>query len=226
MPSRRTRRAPIVITAAAAVLLTGATAVLLLHGQLPNGRRRMVTTTLATSRSPRDRARTAPPAGPAGSPTVPAIDPAGLRWADFHGISLPVSAQHGPRDMRGGLASGFTDTPSGALLAAINIGVRTAAPWGPAIYAPTISRQVTGPDQATLLHDQAAAYYHLRASAHVPNGQPPAAATPSRPPTGSSPTPPPTPPSTSSPPGPAATEPPCWPRPGSKSSGAAATGGW
>ena len=175
MPSRRTRRtrrAPIVITAALAVLLTGVTAVLLLHGQIPNGRRRTVTTTPATPRPRRDPASTPPRAQLAGSPTAPAIDPAGLRWADFHGIALPVSAQDGPREMRGGLASGFTDTPSGALLAAINIGVRTAALWGPAIYAATISRQVTGPDQATLLHNQAAAYARLRASAHVRQGQP------------------------------------------------------
>ena len=115
MPSRRTR-APIVITAALAVLLTSVTAVLLLHGQIPNGHRRTVTTTPATPRSPRGPASTPPRAQLAGSPTVPAIDPAGLRWADFHGIALPVSAQDGPRDTRGGLASGFTDTPSGAVL--------------------------------------------------------------------------------------------------------------
>ncbi len=60
----------------------------------------------------------------------------------------------------------------GALLAAINIGVRTAAQWGPAIYTPTIIRQVTGADQASLLRNQAAAYTQLRAAAHVRPGQP------------------------------------------------------
>jgi hypothetical protein len=96
----------------------------------------------------------------------------GLRWADFHGIALPSSATDGPRYTRGGLAWGFADTPRGALLAAINIGVRTAALWGPAIYAPTIGRQVTGADTAALLKADASDYAQLRAAAHVRAGQP------------------------------------------------------
>lgn len=95
-----------------------------------------------------------------------------LAWTDFHGIALPVSATAGPRESRRGLASGFADTPRGALLAAINIGVRTAAQWGPAIFGPTITRQVTGPDAATLLRADAGAYAQLRAAAHVRPGQP------------------------------------------------------
>jgi hypothetical protein len=51
----------------------------------------------------------------------------GLAWVSFHGIKLPASVQDGPRHTSGGLAWGFTDTPHGALLAAVNIGVRTAA---------------------------------------------------------------------------------------------------
>src|SRR6516225_1982842 len=63
-------------------------------------------------------------------PERPRIGTAGtdLRWVDFHGIQLPVSAQDGPRHARRGLVWGFTDTPRGALLAAVNIGVRTASP--------------------------------------------------------------------------------------------------
>ena len=156
--------------AALAVLLSSAT-VILLHSQPPNGRRQPVTAIQLPPRSPQEHA-SAPSQVPDTPPPAAAIDLTGLRWADFHGIALPASPQDGPRDTRGGLASGFTDTPSGALLAAINIGVRTAAPWGPAIYAPTITRQVTGPDQAALLHNQAAAYGQLRASAHVRPGQP------------------------------------------------------
>jgi hypothetical protein len=95
-----------------------------------------------------------------------------LSWTDFHGIELPVSAHDGPRDTSGGLASGFTDTPRGALLAAIDIGVRTAALWGPPIYTPTIDRQVTGPDAAALLHADTSSYNALRAASHVPAGQP------------------------------------------------------
>jgi hypothetical protein len=96
----------------------------------------------------------------------------GLTWTSFHGMQLPASPTAGPRDTRGGLASGFTDTPRGALLAAINIGVRTAAQWGSAIFAPTITRQVTGPNTTALLHAEETAYTRLRAANHVRRGQP------------------------------------------------------
>jgi hypothetical protein len=105
-------------------------------------------------------------------PGLPAPATAGLRWADFHGIALPASAHDGPHEIRGGLAWGFIDTPRGALLAAINIGVRTAALWGPAIYTPTITHQVTGPGTAALLHADAEDYAQMRATAHVRAGQP------------------------------------------------------
>jgi len=96
----------------------------------------------------------------------------GLSWADFHGIALPASATDGPLYVRDGLAWGFADTPRVALLAAINIAVRTAALWGPAIYGPTISRQVTGADTAALLAADTSDYAQLRAAAHVKAGQP------------------------------------------------------
>ena len=107
-------------------------------------------------------------------PERPRIGTAGtdLRWVDFHGIQLPVSAQDGPRHARRGLVWGFTDTPRGALLAAVNIGVRTAALWGPAIYRPTIRHQVTGPDQDALLAADTGDYAALRAASPVRSGQP------------------------------------------------------
>src|SRR5579859_8176039 len=108
----------------------------------------------------------------AGTESSPADAGHGLSWVNFHGIELPVSAHDGPRDTTHGLARGFTDTPRGALLAAINIGVRTAALWGPAIYTPTITRQVTGPDAAALLNADPSSYRALQAAAHVPAGQP------------------------------------------------------
>ena len=95
-----------------------------------------------------------------------------LRWVDFHGIQLPTSTAAGPHYTRGGLAWGFADTAEGALLAAVNIAVRTAAQWGPDIYQPTIHHQVTGPDAATLLKADASGYTALRVAAHVPPGQP------------------------------------------------------
>ena len=120
----------------------------------------------------RARARGARPASARSANSTPAAAGQDLSWSDFHGIQLPVSSAAGPRHTTGGLASGFTDTPDGALLAAINIGVRTAAQWGPAIFAPTITRQVTGPDATALLRADTSAYAALRAAAHLRAGQP------------------------------------------------------
>ncbi len=96
----------------------------------------------------------------------------GLNWTDFHGIELPVSAQDGPHDNSGGLARGFSDTTLGAVLAAVNIVVRTAPQWGPAIYLPTIRGQVTGPGATALLKADASEYAALRSAARVRPGQP------------------------------------------------------
>jgi hypothetical protein len=96
----------------------------------------------------------------------------GLRWTDFYGIKLPGSSKDGPRHARRGLVWGFTDTPGGALVAAINIGVRTAALWGPAIYGPTIRDHVSGPDEAALLAADTSDYAALRAAGHVRPGRP------------------------------------------------------
>ena len=89
-----------------------------------------------------------------------------------HAICLPrpPPGRATPAD---GLASGFADTPQGALLAAVNIGVRTAAQWGTAIFVPTINHQVTGPATPALLHAEETAYAQLRAAAHVARASPP-----------------------------------------------------
>ena len=126
-------------------------------------------TTPAPRPSPADRKRRAPAASPA---ALESNAGQGLTWVSFHGIRLPISATAGPRDTHDGLASGFADTPQGALLAAINIGVRTAAQWGSAIFVPTIAHQVTGPAASALLHAEETAYTQLRATAHVRAGQP------------------------------------------------------
>ncbi len=118
--------------------------------------------------------RTAAPAsvsGPA-APSLPPADLAGLRWAAYHGVELPFSPAAGPRDTAGGLASGYADTPLGALIAAVNIGVRANAQWGPGIFGPTIHDQVTGPDAAALLASCQSAYSQASQAAHVTGGQP------------------------------------------------------
>ena len=101
----------------------------------------------------------------------PSTEPS-ITWTDFHGIQLPVSAAAGPRHQHNGLARGFADTSLGAVLAAVNIVVRTAAQWGPPVYRPTINHQLTGPGAAALLAADNSDYAAMRAAAHVAPGQP------------------------------------------------------
>ncbi len=129
----------------------------------------------SASRSPAATA-TAPasPAGTAGQgqPLVPRVSLASVRWSGFYGVELPVSAQAGPYNSSGGVAVGFAHTPLGALLAAVNIGVRANAQWGPRIFGTVIRGQVTGPDAAALLADCKAAYDQAAQSGGVTGGQP------------------------------------------------------
>jgi len=152
---RARRRRPYVI--AYLLLATAALLYVLAHPQ-PGHAQPHQTPAPATTRSPAPRQAPA-----AASPTAAAGQ--GLNWIGFHGMQLPVSPADGPHDTRDGLASGFTDTPQGALLAAINIGVRTAAQWGTAIFEPTITRQVTGPDATALLQADEAASAQIGAAA-------------------------------------------------------------
>jgi hypothetical protein len=101
--------------------------------------------------APRRVPSASPVSAAAGTPSVPTVDLSGVRWADYHGVALPASAQAGPHDTANGLASGYADTPLGALLATVNIGVRTSWELGPAIFQPTIQQQVTGPFEADML---------------------------------------------------------------------------
>ena len=120
---------------------------------------------------------TARPAGAAGSvsqgqPQVPGVSLASVRWSGFYGVELPISAQAGPYDTSAGIATGFAHTPLGALLAAVNIGVRANAQWGPRIFTAVIRDQVTGPDAAALLADCLSAYGQASRSAGVTGGRP------------------------------------------------------
>jgi hypothetical protein len=127
------------------------------------------------SGGPPAAARTSPPPPSAqgtGSPELPHVDLAGLRWSDYYGVELPSSPAAGPRDTSGGLASGFADTPLGALLAVVNIGVRANAQWGPAIFGPEIRGQVTGPDAAVLLASCQSGYDQASQAAHITGGRP------------------------------------------------------
>ena len=104
-------------------------------------------------------------------PVTPHANLAGLRWSNFYGVELPYSAA-GPRYTSGGIAAGFAHSPLGALLAAVNIGVRANAQWGPRIFTAVVRGQVTGPDAAALLANCQAAYGQASQSDGVTGGQP------------------------------------------------------
>ena len=160
-PARRPRR---LLPAAAAAAVAGAAAALVIAWS----------GTAGSSAAPVAR-RAAPAASPAGGSQarqLPQVSLGGLRWSDYHGVELPSSPAAGPRDASGGLASGFADTPLGALLAVVNIAVRAEAEWGPGVYGPTIRDQVTGPYAAALLAGCQAAYAQASQAAHVTGGAP------------------------------------------------------
>lgn len=160
-----TRKPPrLLLVAAVAVVLLGAGLALVLTGRPRAGQ----------GTSPvRERRLLAPVGAPrTGVLQIPSVDLASLTWRNFHGVELPASPTAGPRDTRGGLASEFSDTPLGALLAALNIGVRANAQWGPAIFGPTIRDQVTGADAPALLASCQSAYNQASQVAHVAGGRP------------------------------------------------------
>jgi hypothetical protein len=97
---------------------------------------------------------------------------AGVKWTDFDGVRLPSSPLAGPHHAAGGLARGFSDTPLGALLAAVNIAVRANAQWGPGVFGPTIRGQVTGPDADALLAACQAGYDQAATAAGITGGAP------------------------------------------------------
>jgi hypothetical protein len=106
------------------------------------------------------------------APELPVLDLGGLTWHSFHGVMLPSSPAAGPRDTAGGTAAGFSDTPLGALVAAVNIGIRANAQWGPGIFGPEIRRDVTGPSAAQLLADCQAGYASQAKADGISGGQP------------------------------------------------------
>ncbi len=149
--------------AAVAAVLLGAGLAFALAGRPPASR-----SPAAAATAPASSAGTAGP----GQPRVPRVSLASVRWSSFYGVELPVSAQAGPFGASGGVAAGFAHTPLGALLAAVNIGVRANAQWGPRIFTAVIRRQVTGPDAAALLASCQAAYGQAAQSDGVTGGQP------------------------------------------------------
>jgi hypothetical protein len=154
----------VLLAAAVVIVLLGAALVLALTGRLRDGHR--------LAPAPGQRSPVPVGAPVTVTPQIPHVDLAELRWGDFHGVELPSSSVAGPHDTSSGLASRFADTPLGALLAVLNIGVRANAQWGPAIFGPTIRDQVTGADAPALLASCRSAYSQASRAAHVTGGQP------------------------------------------------------
>ena len=149
--------------AAVAVIILGAGLAFALTGRPPASPQPAATATASPA---------AAGPGSQGQSQVPRVSLAGVRWSSFYGVELPVSAQAGPYDTSAGVAAGFAHTPLGALLAAVNIGVRANAQWGPQIFTTVIRSQITGPDAAALLAGCQAAYGQAAQSDGVTGGQP------------------------------------------------------
>ncbi|MEU7695244.1 hypothetical protein [Microbispora hainanensis] len=95
-----------------------------------------------------------------------------ITWQDFHGVRLPLSDLDGPRVLDHDRAKGFSHTREGALLAALHIAIRASSQWGPAVFEPTITEQVVGPDADRLLEQARTQYEERRQEAGLPEGSP------------------------------------------------------
>ena len=123
----------------------------------------------------------APPAGTATATPAPvrptstvdgSLLPATVSWTRLAGVDLPTSPAAGPSQVDGGLARGFAHTRTGAVVAALHLLVRTTAQVGPAVFDPTITAQVVGPDQAAMRAYVTADYQQTATAAGITFGQP------------------------------------------------------
>lgn len=72
--------------------------------------------------------------------------PDDVTWQLFQGVALPVSSEHGPSTVDGAVHAGFSRTPTGALLAAAQIGARRLITPDPAGLRQVAEQQlVDGP---------------------------------------------------------------------------------
>lgn len=162
-PARRRRARPALIAGAALAAVAVLAAVLFYRpssGQAPG---------LPPPR-PTSKEGDRVPARTPGSPAARTVSTAGWFAVGLDGAVLPASRQAGPRQGPWPLAAGYADTPQGAVLAAVGIAVRTSGQLGPAIFATTISRQVTGPGATAML--AAARQDYAQASAQHPPTRP------------------------------------------------------
>lgn len=62
--------------------------------------------------------------------TIPTSPPADVQWQLYQRVALPYSATAGPHIIDGAVARGYAHTPTGALIAAIQIGARALLSGG------------------------------------------------------------------------------------------------
>lgn len=82
--------------------------------------------------------------------------PAGVSWQLVDGVALPFSAADGPRGLADGVASGFSRTPTGALLACVQTSFRIGT-VDPAAQVSVVRAMVIGAGKAGLLASRPAA---------------------------------------------------------------------
>ena len=88
--------------------------------------------------------------------SVPTSPPADVRWDLYQREALPYSTTAGPRTVDGALARGYAHTPTGALLAAVQIGARKLLSPGDS-WRQVVEQQVvpgTGRDRFIQLRSQ------------------------------------------------------------------------
>jgi hypothetical protein len=98
--------------------------------------------------------------------------PAELTWITVAGLDMPVSTQHGPRDLAAGRAQGFSQNLIGAVLAGLHLVARTSPQVGPRVWGPTLRDQVVGPDAAAYADAVHRSYETAREQLHLPYGEP------------------------------------------------------
>lgn len=101
---------------------------------------------------------TSTPAKSTPTPTVvnTTAAPASLRWDNYHGIQLPNSPVDGPKNTSGVVGTGYSQSPQGAVLAAIRgeaaLGLADDDSWGTVVSivtAPGPGRQDFSTERAT-----------------------------------------------------------------------------
>lgn len=110
----------VVVAAVVLALLVGVSLLALLLGRDGHG---------AGQAAPPATSSAGQPTAPSGAPAevLPPLTaaPAGVTWELFQGVALPTSSTDGPTSIEGPVHAGFSRTPTGALLAGVQISYRT-----------------------------------------------------------------------------------------------------